>query len=57
MGDFSLSYLQKTIKTWQPSYPDKTLTLEDARVIAENVIGFFELLIEWNTKRIKEEQK
>ena len=53
MGNFSKNYLEKTVKIWQPSYPDRILTLEDARVIAENVIGFFTLLIEWKAKREK----
>ncbi|MBI3591679.1 MAG: hypothetical protein HY094_09930 [Candidatus Melainabacteria bacterium] len=57
MGNFSQSYLEKTIKVWQPNYPDRTLTIGDAMIIAENVIGFVELLIEWKKKRIKEEQK
>lgn len=56
MSKFSNSYLEKTIQVWQPHYPDKVLQLEDARVIAENVIGYFELLIEWKTKREKGEQ-
>lgn len=57
MGNFSENYLEKTVKIWQPHYPDKTLTLEDARVIAENVISFFELLIKWRKEREKDESK
>ncbi|MBI3623357.1 hypothetical protein HY212_04750 [Candidatus Pacearchaeota archaeon] len=56
MANLSKSYLEKTINVWQPHY-DRTLTIEDAKVIAENVIDFFELLIEWKKKRINEEQK
>ena len=56
MSRFSKVYLENTIKVWQPHY-SKVLTLEDARVIAENVIGYFELLIDWKTKREKGEQK
>ena len=55
MGNFSQAYLKKTIQVWQPHYPDKTLNLEDARVIAENVVGFFEEVIKWKTERKKME--
>lgn len=41
-GDF----LDQTIAVWQP-YADRSLTLEDAREIAHNVVGFFRVLREW----------
>lgn len=50
MSKFSNSYLEKTIQVWQPHY-SRALTLEDARAIAENVVGFFELLIRWRKER------
>ena len=56
MGNFSQSFLEKTKKVWEPDY-GRTLTLEEARVIAENVIGFFELLIKWRKEREKYENE
>jgi len=41
-GDF----LDQTIAVWQP-YADRSLTREDAREIAHNVVGFFRILREW----------
>lgn len=43
MAEFSEEFLQRTIKFWQPRYP-YPLTLEDAREIAENMTGLFQLL-------------
>jgi hypothetical protein len=43
MGDFSKEFLERTIGIWQPRY-DHPLTLDDAREIAENMIGLFKLL-------------
>jgi hypothetical protein len=39
--------LDETIRRWQPRYPDRTLTREDARQIIENVSGFFSILQRW----------
>ncbi len=42
-GDF----LDETIAFWQPRYPDRKLTREDARQMIHNVAGFFSLLQKW----------
>jgi hypothetical protein len=42
LGDF----LDQTIAVWQP-HADHSLTREDAREIAHNVVGFFRVLREW----------
>ena len=39
--------IDQTRKVWQPRFT-RTLTDEDARQIAENVTGFFEVLAEWS---------
>lgn len=49
MAEFSKSFLEKTIKVWQP-YSTAPLSLEDAREIAENVTGLFCLLNELEQK-------
>jgi len=38
--------IERTLEVWQPRTP-RTLTTEDARQIAENVVGFFGVLLEW----------
>jgi hypothetical protein len=43
MANFTKEFLERTIEVWQPRY-DYPLTLEDAREIAENMIGLFKLL-------------
>jgi hypothetical protein len=43
MAEFSREFLERTIEVWQPRY-DHPLTLEEAREIAENLIGLFKLL-------------
>jgi len=43
MANFSREFLERTIEVWQPRY-DRPLTLEDAREIAENMLGLFKLL-------------
>src|SRR5712692_689076 len=40
------NFLDQTIAVWQP-YADRSLTREDAREIAHNVVGFFCVLREW----------
>ena len=40
-------FRDETITFWQPSYPDRTLTREDARQIIQNVAGFFSVLRGW----------
>lgn len=39
--------LDKVINFWQPRYPDRTLTREDARQIIENVTAFFTTVQRW----------
>ena len=46
---YSKEFIQKTIDLCQPYSKDK-LTEEDAREIADNLINFFELLIELDKK-------
>ena len=46
---YSNEYLEKTIQFWEPRYKKK-LTLEDARQITENMVGFFTLLNELDRK-------
>ena len=46
------AFLEKTIKVWQP-HSKKPLTLEDAREIIHNTVGFYKLLIKWEMERQK----
>jgi hypothetical protein len=39
-------FLDQTIATWQPR-AKRPLTREDAREIVTNIVGFFEVLREW----------
>ncbi len=43
----SNNLIEQTHKLWQPRL-QRNLTDEDARQIAENVTGFFEILAEWS---------
>ena len=43
MAEFTREFLERTMEVWQPRY-DHPLTLDDAREIAENMIGLFKLL-------------
>lgn len=49
MVKFSKEYLEKTIKVWQQYY-NTPLSLEDAREIAENMIGLCSFLFELEQK-------
>ena len=40
-------FLQGTVATWQ-SQAHRQLTLEDAREISQNIIGFVRLLMKWD---------
>ena len=55
MTEFSKEFLEKTIKFWQPRYPHP-LTLEDAREIAENMTGLFQLLDKLDRKYADEKE-
>lgn len=50
--DTKRDLLKETIKTWQP-HTHRLLTDEDAREITENMVGFFKILQEWETKERK----
>ena len=50
-GDF----IDRTLQVWQRSSP-RELTREDARQIASNVTGFFEILAEWDARAKHEGQ-
>lgn len=52
MARFSKEYLEKTIKVWQ-RYSPTPLSLEDAREIAENMIGLCAFLCELEQKNEK----
>ena len=43
---FDETFLNETIRVWQP-YSQDPLTVEDAREIAENTVGFYGTLIRW----------
>lgn len=44
--------LDETRRAWQP-YADRELTREDAREIIHNIVGYFDLLHEWDVARKK----
>jgi hypothetical protein len=46
MGETRNNFLESTRQFWQ-SRTERQLTIEDARQIAENVVGYFRLLLEW----------
>jgi len=50
MKEVKRQFLEQTKEIWQP-YADHALTDEDARQIAENIIGFFRILQEWEVKK------
>jgi len=45
--------IDRTLEVWQPRNAHR-LSDEDARVILENVKGFFTLLLEWETNEQQE---
>jgi len=47
MRDTKSQFTRSTLEFWQP-YTSQQLTYEDARLIAENITGFFQILLEWN---------
>ncbi len=46
MAQVKADFLDQTVTFWQPRTSRK-LTREDGRQIAENVSGFFRILLEW----------
>lgn len=54
MNQAAPQLIARTKETWQPRVAC-SLSDEDAREIAENVTGFFRLLLEWEARE-KEEQ-
>lgn len=49
-GRYSDEFLDETITVWQPRYPNRQLTREDAREITANLVGFFRVLMKWERK-------
>jgi flagellin-specific chaperone FliS len=49
MNNYSKEFLEKTIKVWQP-YSNFTLTLEDAREIADNMLSLFSFVFKLEKK-------
>jgi hypothetical protein len=56
MTGYSEEFLDRTIETWQEYYA-RPLTREDAREIADNMTGLFNLLEELDRKYGKEKEK
>jgi|TARA_B100001964_G_C13925781_1_gene462224 hypothetical protein len=52
MDNYSKEFLEKTINVWQRYYKTP-LTLEDAREIADNMIGLFSLISKLEQKNGK----
>lgn len=52
---YSKEFLEETIKVWQP-YSPTPISFEDAREIADNMGGLFELLIYLDEKYGEEEK-
>jgi len=48
--------IEETIALWQP-YSDRKLTAEDARQMIVNIVGFFDLLNEWDLQKRKRESE
>ena len=48
MRESQRQLIDHTLRVWQPKTA-RTLTLEDAREIIENVTGFVQILQEWQT--------
>ena len=46
---YSKDFLDRTIKIWQPYFPDP-LTMRDAREITENMAALFNFLIKHDKK-------
>jgi hypothetical protein len=42
-------FIERTIGVWQ-SRSRRELNAEDVRQISENTVGFFRILVEWETK-------
>ncbi len=48
MEETKNSFTERTLEIWQPR-TGRVLTHEDARQIVENITGFFEILLEWDS--------
>jgi hypothetical protein len=44
-----IRFSQRTLDVWR-ARSQRDLTYEDARQINENVVGFFRILVEWESK-------
>jgi len=53
MTQFPKDLLEEAKRIFEPQY-GHALTDEDAREILENLVGYFDILIEWDAKRRKE---
>jgi hypothetical protein len=49
-------FLDEAISVWQPRYPNRKLSAEDAREIISNVAGFLQVLREWDQRDRGQEQ-
>jgi len=52
MLDMKRQFIERTFEVWQRR-TSKELNVEDARQIAENVAGFFQILLEWEAAEQK----
>ena len=48
-------FLKRTVETWQP-LSEVPLTLDDAREIIENAVGFYGTLIRWAKEARRDEE-
>lgn len=56
MATYSKELLEKTIDAWQPS-SQEPLTMEDAREIVQNTVGFYSLLMKWEKEANEKSSK
>lgn len=56
MFNYSKEFHKKTIAAWQP-FSFSILSENDAREIAENTVGLFTLLSEWEDEDVQENKK
>jgi hypothetical protein len=54
MNEAKDKLIRSTLRTWQPRV-SASLSEEDARKIAENIAGYFEVLLEWEAREKQSE--
>lgn len=54
MNEAKVKFIRGTFRTWQ-SRVNASLSEEDARKIAENIAGYFEVLLEWEAREKESE--